>query len=360
MANPYSGDTTTTGARAGNATYNNLSSEITDETNAIADVPGLVGGGVISKISDTANKSGGTKVQEDFVPPPSAAVPNYQNIQQTKFDDIKTVTVAIDDHLERTYVDVINAKKAEIGVLSSAIFAQINQTGSNYPVANKRLVSTTGAASGDTAENAVYMAGISTFSYPSGCNSDPTTCNTLTNCCLTGVRGTIYPDILAAEHYPNLSNKTHASGTLPAADEDKTFTRVSRSTPGQGNYVSNTLGIGQKLYASNDANYRGAVGVVTNQSSLGTYYFFDDASNVDSSRAAQITTLMGEITTLRSELQSKITSNANEIREQKHQEELDTWYMDEGYRTDPVKDYASGINALKDSELSVIIKDYDG
>ena len=54
MPNPYSGDTTTTGARAGNATYNNLSTEATDETNAIADVPGLVGGGVITKISDTA------------------------------------------------------------------------------------------------------------------------------------------------------------------------------------------------------------------------------------------------------------------------------------------------------------------
>ena len=234
MANPFSGDTTTTGAKAGNAAYNNLSSELSDETNAIADVPGSVGGGVISEIADTASKSGGTKVVEDFVPPPSAAVPNYQNIQQTKFDDIKTVTVAIDDHLERTYVDVINAKKAEIVNLSGLLFAEINQTGVNYPVANKRLVSTTGAASGDTAENAVYMEGISTFSYPNGCDSDPSTCSTLTNCCLTGVKGTIYPDILAAEHYPNLSNGTHASGTIPAADDDRTFIRVSRSTPGSG------------------------------------------------------------------------------------------------------------------------------
>ena len=66
MANPFSGDTTTTGARAGNAAYNNLSTEATDETNAIADVPGLIGGGVISKISDTANASGGTKVVGRF------------------------------------------------------------------------------------------------------------------------------------------------------------------------------------------------------------------------------------------------------------------------------------------------------
>ena len=130
MPNPYSGDTTTTGARAGNAAYSNLSTEATDETNAIAAVPGLIGGGVITKISDTAGESGGTKVVDDFVPPPSAAVPDYQNIQQTKFDNIKKVTVAVDDHLERTYVDVINAKKAEIVVLSGQLYSAATAT---YP-----------------------------------------------------------------------------------------------------------------------------------------------------------------------------------------------------------------------------------
>ena len=34
--------------------------------------------------------------------------------------------------------------------------------------------------------------------------------------------------------------------------------------------------------------------------------------------------------------------------------------MDAGYRTDPVKDYASGVSALEDTELSAIIKAYDG
>ena len=95
-------------------------------------------------------------------------------------------------------------------------------------------------------------------------------------------KGTIYPDILAASHYPNLSNGTHTSGIIPAAESDRTFVRVSRNTTGSGNYASNTLGIGQTLYASNDSNYRGAESVVTSQTSLGTYYFFDDASNVDS------------------------------------------------------------------------------
>jgi hypothetical protein len=76
MSNPFSNDTTTTGARAGNAAYNNLSTEAKEETDAIAEVPGLIGGGVITKIADTAGGSGGTKVLEDFVPPPSAAVPN--------------------------------------------------------------------------------------------------------------------------------------------------------------------------------------------------------------------------------------------------------------------------------------------
>ena len=360
MPNPYSGDTTTTGARAGNAAYNNLSTEATDETNTIAEIPGLLGGGVITKISDTASKSGGTKVVDDFVPPPSAAIPDYQNIQQTKFDNIKKVTVAVDDHLERTYVDVINAKKAEIVTLSGQLFAEINQIGVNYPAVNQRLITTTTDAPTDDAYAAVNAAGISTFIYPDTCNPDTTTCNTLTDCCLVGTKGTVYPDILAAAHYPNLSNGSHTSGVIPAADVDRTFVRVSRTTTGSGNYATNTLGIGQTLYASNDANYRGAESVVTSQTALGTYYFFDDASNVNAGLASSITSIMGEITTLRNTLQSKITSNANEIREQKHQEELNTWFMDAGYRTDPVKDYASGISALEDSELSVIIKDYDG
>ena len=311
-----------------------MSSEATDETNAIAAIPGLIGGGLISKISETAGASGGTKVEEDFVPPPSAVPPNYQNIQQTKFDNIKTVTVAIDNHLERTYVDVINAKKAEIGVLSGQLYSAAT---ASYPAANKRLITTTGAASGDSAHAAVNPTGISTFVYPNGCDPDPSTCTTNVDCCLIGVKGTIYPDILAAAHYPNLSNGTHASGTIPAADVDRTFVRVSRSTTGSGNYASNTLGIGQTLYASDDANYHGAESVVTSQTSLGTYYFFDDASNVNAGLASSITSIMDEITTLRNELQSKITSDANQIREQKHQEELNTWFMDAGYRTDSCK-----------------------
>ena len=357
MSNPFSNDTTTTGARAGNATYNNLSTEAKEETDAIAEVPGLIGGGVITKIADTASGSGGTKVLEDFIPPPSAAVPNYQNIQQTKFDDIKTVTVAVDDNLERTYVDIINAKKAEIGVLSGQLYSAAT---ASYPAANQRLITTTGAASGDSAYAAVNPTGISTFLYPNGCDPDPSTCTTNVDCCLIGVRGTIYPDILAAAHYPNLSNGTHTSGTIPAAQVDQTFVRVSRSTTGSGNYASNTLGIGQTLYASNDANYRGAESVVTSQPSLGTYYFFDDASNVNAGLASSITSIMGEITTLRNTLQSKISSNANELREQKHQEELNTWFMDAGFRTTPVKDYASGVTALEDNELSTVIKNYDG
>ena len=357
MSNPFSGDTTTTGAKAGNAAYNNLSSEATDETNAIAAIPGLIGGGLISKISETAGASGGTKVEEDFVPPPSAVPPNHQNIQQTKFDNIKTVTVAIDNHLERTYVDVINAKKAEIGVLSGQLYSAAT---ASYPAANKRLISTTGAASGDSAHAAVNPTGISTFIYPNGCDPDPSTCTTNVDCCLIGVKGTIYPDILSASHYPNLSNGSHASGTIPAAESDRTFVRVSRITNGSGNYASNTLGIGQTLYASNDANYHGAESVVTSQPTLGTYYFFDDASNVNAGLASSITSIMSEITTLRNELQSKITSDANQIREQKHQEELNTWFMDAGYRTDPVKDYASGVSAMEDPDLSAIVKAYDG
>ena len=323
-----------------------MSSEATDETNAIAAIPGLIGGGVITKIADTASASGGTKVLEDFVPPPSAAVPDYQNIQQTKFDNIKTTTVAIDDHLERTYVDVINAKKAEIGVLSGQLYSAAT---ASYPAANKRLITTTGAASGDSAYAAVNPTGISTFIYPNGCDPDPSTCTTNVDCCLIGVKGhNLSRHSCGSTLSKFIKRNSWTSGTIPAADVDRTFVRVSRITNGSGNYASNTLGIGQTLYASNDANYHGAESVVTSQPSLGTYYFFDDASNVNAGLASSITSIMGEITTLRNELQSKITSDANQIREQKHQEELNTWFMDAGFRTTPVKDYASGVTALED------------
>ena len=354
MPNPFSGDTTTTGARAGNDTYDNLTSEATDETNAIAAIPGSIGGGVIPKIAVTA---GGQDVQEDFVPPPSAFPPDHQKIQQEKFDDIKTTVVAVDDHLERTYVDVINAKKAEIVVLSGQLYSAAT---ASYPSAGQRLITTTAAASGDPAENAVYIAGISTFVYPDGCDPDPSTCTIDADCCLIGVRGSVFPDILAASHFPNLSNGTHSQGTIPAAEFERTFVRVSRTITGSGNYASNTLGIGQTLYASGDDNYRGAVGVVTSQIALGTYYFFSNASNVNAGLASSITSLMGEITILRNELNSKITNKANALREQKHQEELNTWFMDAGYRTTAIKDYDSGVNALQDTEISNVIKAYDG
>ena len=358
MPNPFSGDTTTTGARAGYAAYNELQSLQNSEDDAILAIPGSIGGGVIPKIAETAN---GQKVEEDFVPPPSAAVPDYQGIQQTKFNDIKTTVIALDDNFEREYIDKINYKKNEIVTLSGQLFALVNQTGVNYPTASERLVTTTGAASGDTAENAVYMAGISTFIYPTGCDSDSVTCTPNVDCCLVGVKGTVYPDILAASHFPTLSAGTQsAAGILPAGENERTFVRVSRSKTESGAYASSTLGIGQTLYASNDANYRGAVGVVTSQTEIGTYYFFDDASQVNSGYASSITSIMSEITTLRSNLNSKINNNARALRERKHQEELNTWFMDAGYRTDTVKDYQSGMDALEDSDITDPIKAYDG
>jgi len=361
MPNPFSGDTTTTGARAGNAAYNELQSLQNSEDDAIIAISGSIGGGVISKISETAGDSGGTNVEEHFVPPPSAAIPDYQGIQQKKFNDIKTTVIALDDNFEREYIDKINHKKNEIVTLSGQLFALVNQTGVNYPTASERLAITTAAAFGDTAENAVYMAGISTFIYPTGCDSDSGTCIPNVDCCLVGVKGTVYPDILAASHFPNLSSGTQsASGILPAGENDRTFIRVSRSTSGSGAYASSTLGIGQTLYASNDANYHGAVGVVTSQTEIGTYYFFDDASQVNSGYASSITSIMSEITTLRSDLNSKITDNARALRERKHQEELNTWFMDAGYRIDSVKDYQSGMNALEDSDIADPIKAYDG
>ena len=115
----------------------------------------------------------------------------------------------------------------------------------------------------------------------------PSTCTTNVDCCLIGVKGTIYPDILAAAHYPNLSNGTHGLQVQFLQQMLIELLSESQGAPlDLANYVSNTLGIGQTLYASDDNDYHGAESVVTSQTSLGTYYFFDDASNVDGGKAS--------------------------------------------------------------------------
>ena len=91
------------------------------------------------------------------------------------------------------------------------------------PSTNVRLI-TSPAAAPDT--EVVYptlaggtgQVGIEAFVYATG-TPGPTD--------IIGVRGEIFPDILAAYHYPNLSDNNHGDSDLPLSGGQ--FTRVSRT-----------------------------------------------------------------------------------------------------------------------------------
>ena len=206
-----------------------------------------------------------------------------------------------------------------------------------------------------------------------------------------GVKGQIFPDILAAFHYPALSNGSHGETDLPLANG--TYIRVSRNiATGPGEYSKTcpggpgNLGIGQTVYHSGDAvddrpdnplispAYAGAVGVVTSQTSIGNFYFFGGTvtnnigANIDDVRAgsaASITSITTEINDLRVSLRVRIgppqednDAGINTLRSTKLQDELAVWYDEAGNRTSNIQDYQGGINAL--TGLATSISEYNG
>ena len=225
------------------------------------------------------------------------------------------------------------------------------------PASNVRLITTTGSAP-DT--GVVYQAGLETFVYATA--AGPTD--------ILGVRGQVFPDILAAYHYPNLSEGNHGDSDLPLSDGQ--FTKASRTTPGPSGseYSVSTLGIGQTVYHSGDNDYAGAVGVVTSQSSLGYFYFFGgtedsngigaNINNVSSGAQSQISGLIDDIDSLRTNLRIRIgppqvgnSAGINTMRASKFQDELNVWYDEAGNRTKNIADYQGGMDALVGNATSI-------
>ena len=306
------------------------------------------------------------------LPAPSGAIPeflearnnvsarDYEGEQLQKFRDFKKSSEALDDILEREYIDPINAKKQQIVTIMTTALSGIP---ASNPPTNVRLITATGSAP-DT--EVVYQAGISTFQYATIPGTpDPTP--------VIGVRGEIFPDILAAYHYPNLSDDNHGDGDLPLAGGQ--FTRVSRTIPRQKEYASSTLGIGETVYHSGDNDYSGAVGVVTSQNSLGYFYFFGgtedsngvgaNINNVTSGAQSQVSGLIDEIDTLRTNLRIRIgpphtntSAGINTLRESKHRDELEVWYDEAGNRTKNIVDFQGGMDSLVGNATS--ISQYNG
>ena len=341
MANPFENNQNTTGGKAGFAAFKELQTDKAYDDETLKPNPGAplpAPAGAVSEFLEARN---------------NVTPPDYEGIQLQKFKDFKKTSEAMDDILEREYIDQINAKKQQIVDKMTAAFNVID--GAVNPATNVRLITATGSAP-DT--EVVYQAGLETFVYATA--AGPTD--------ILGVRGQVFPDILAAYHYPNLSDGNHGDSDLPLSDGQ--FTKASRTTTRSAEYSTNTLGIGQTVYHSGDNDYAGAVGVVTSQSSLGYFYFFGgtedsngigaNINNASSGAQSQISGLIDDIDTLRTNLRIRIgppqvgnSAGINTMRASKFQDELNVWYDEAGNRTKNIADYQGGMDALVGNATSI-------
>jgi hypothetical protein len=348
MANPFQDNKDTTGGKAGFGAFEELKTDKAYDDETIQANPG----------APLPAPSG--SIPEFLESRDNVAPPDYEGIQLQKFRDFKKTVEAMDDILEREYIDPINTKKQQIVTIMATAFSGIP---ASSPPSNQQLIVSTGSAP-DT--EVVYQAGISTFVYATIPGiPDPTD--------VIGVRAQIFPDILAAYHYPNLSDGNHGDSDLPLTNGQ--FTKVSRTTTRSGEYSTSTLGIGQTVYQSGDNDYSGAVGVVTSQTALGYFYFFGGSedsngvganiNNLTSGAQNTVSDLITEIKDLRTSLRIRIgpphtgsSAGINTLRSNKFQDELNVWYDDAGNRTTNITDYQSGMDALTGLASSISL--YNG
>ena len=343
MANPFENNQNTTGGKAGFAAFKELQTDKAYDDETLKPNPGAplpAPAGAVPEFLEARN---------------NVTPPDYEGIQLQKFKDFKKTSEAMDDILEREYIDQINAKKQQIVTIMTTAKNAIPTVN---PATNVRLITATGSAP-DT--EVVYQAGLETFVYATA--AGPTD--------ILGVRGQVFPDILAAYHYPNLSEGNHGDSDLPLSDGQ--FTKASRTTPGPSGseYSVSTLGIGQTVYHSGDNDYAGAVGIVTTtQSSLGYFYFFGgtedsngigaNINNASSGAQSQISGLIDDIDALRTNLRIRIgppqvgnSAGINTMRASKFQDELNVWYDEAGNRTKNIADYQGGMDALVGNATSI-------
>ena len=362
MANPFQDKQDTTGGKAGFGAFKELSSDKAYDDETLTDNPGA------PLPTPVANPP------EEFIQGRQVTKPDYEGIQLQKFKDIKKTCEAMDDIFEREYIDVINLKKTQIVSIMTEALGAIP---TSDPPVNKQLIVAPGSA---PTTGVVYQAGISTFVYASNTTTTPATP-------IVGVKGQIFPDILAAFHYPALSDQNFDG--LPGGDSG-TFIRVSRTVTASGFYATNTLGIGETVYHSGDNNgedpitaaYAGAVGVVTSQGSLGNFYFFGGnvtnniGANINvvlpnylgngaNGASSSISTLIDQINDKRASLRVRIgtpqvgnPAGINTLRSSKLQDELAVWYDEAGNRTSNIQDFQGGIDSLVGNASS--ISEYNG
>ena len=299
MSNPFS--PTTTGGAAGEFVYNELDKKQTSQTTSIA-------------------KSRSAK---------------YEAEAQKRVDNYIVVLEALDQSAIDK-INSINGKKQQIlTIINNAYTASAKGSGTFKTKAQ--------AQADTTAAKILYAAGITTFNY--ACSGDPEVCS-------LGAKAPMYPDILAAWHYPKVES----------LDASSVFYRQGES------YVSvgSSLGIGITAYECGDVagittDVTGGI-VTTANSKLGDYYFFSNIDSIIAGSATSITNLITEIETLRTEVNDfvvGVTTGTNRIRALKSAAQVDLWFEKKGQQEQPPIDYASGLNAMNDETNKNIIQNYN-
>lgn len=327
MTNPFIPNTV--GGRAGDFAYEDITREKQREEESLSNIPTAPG-----------NPNAPFKTSADYEAEDREKVENY------------TIVIVPLDNEALSKLEIVNQKKQEIADIMTEAFAEVN-TLSPYPTAisGKQLIALPDSVSDSDAEKVSYMAGISTFLYPSACNPDPpgeTGCNVGIDCCLIGVSAPIYSDIVGAWHYPNLESE---SAGKPFYSVGEKYIRVTDSN----------VGIGVTAYEF--GNVEGAtefVGIVTTQGDLlGSYYFWPDIDVVRPGSASSITSLVNDIETLRTEINDIFVGEdgSNIIRKDKTFHQINLWYEKKGQLGSGIN-YQRSLNSLENNQN--IIQEYDG
>jgi hypothetical protein len=327
MTNPFIPNTV--GGRAGDFAYEDITREKQREEESLSNIPTAPG-----------NPNAPFKTSAD-----------YEAEDREKVENYTTVIVPLDNEA-LSKLEIVNQKKQEIADIMTEAFAEVD-TLSPYPTAisGKQLIALPDSVSDSDAEKVSYMAGISTFLYPSACNPDPpsdTGCDVGIDCCLIGVSAPIYSDIVGAWHYPNLESE---SAGKPFYSVGEKYIRVTDSN----------VGIGVTAYEF--GNVEGAtefVGIVTTQGDLlGSYYFWPDIDVVRPGSASLITSLVNDIETLRTEINDIFVGEdgSNIIRKDKTFHQINLWYEKKGQLGSGIN-YQRSLNSLENNQNN--IQEYDG
>lgn len=323
----------TTGGRAGQFTYNDLTQS--DQYQGVS-VAGT------SNVIPPGNPSAPYKTSADYEAEDQQKVDNY------------VIPIKATDEYALSRLTILNNKKQEIVDIMTTTFASINSIGVDYPTGAEILVSDTASVSDSTAEKVTYMAGISTFIYPDGCVPTAATspaCTPAFDCCLVGVRGEVYPDIIGVWQYPNVESLSTGDAFWK---EGESYVKLT----------SSNLGIGVTGYEfGNVAGNTDFIGLVTtSNSSLGYYYFWPDLSAVNAGAATSISNLVSDIESLRTEINDYyvgVDTGTNKLRSLKSLNQLNLWYEKKGQseQSGEIYNYQSGIEML-DGNVQTI-QDYN-